>query len=153
MLYEKSPGTHEMTFAFTGLLMGFFVKLLLEYYLSSIHVFNPEILYLIYLFGFVLISTCFLKKFIIPSYVYPYKLFYLLNIGNNKRKIDNDLEEKDLNILVPSITVSLIIFDLWIFIKTLTDDIIISLLSVIFFATLLFFISYKESKNVRPFSY
>jgi hypothetical protein len=141
MVNRYIPGTNEIAFALAGIIVGFFVKLILDYFLSSL-------IGIFYILIFVLISTILLKRFTIHAYIPFYKLFCLLKMGKKAVKIEEHLGEKDLNILAPAITMSLIIFELFDLIELSMKDYILSLISTIIIIIILFILSFKLAEKI-----
>lgn len=145
-MVEEIPGTHEIAFALAGVLIGVFIKTLLDAILRGFGF--PEVLYLL---AFVIIATMLLKRGLLLVYVYLPALFLLqiLKIGR-KLEPDRKLTERDMNLLVPGITISLIVFDLLNIFETNIHDYLLSFILTVPTTVLLFIISFKISEKISP---
>ncbi len=143
---EASLGTHELAFAFSGIYLGLLLRFLLIDLLTSF----STIPFLLLIMIFVLISTIVLKKGSLGTYRIIYFVFRSICFGDRKRIRKYPLTEYDFNILVPSVTTSLIVADLFSYFRSLVKDNLLVLLLTLITSFVVFWASYKISHKGLP---
>jgi len=143
MSHQEIPKRSQIVLVITGVITGLIVKLVIDSLLSS---FND----IFYIILFILISIFILKGIILPVYIWIYPLFSSLKIGEKAEKVEDCIGKKDINVLIPAIIMSLIIFDLLNAIEIYLHNYVFSFVVTIVLGIFLFWASLKLTEII-PF--